>query len=166
MAIRGGLRFAGNDCRGCVGSRLLTLFFGELGGLLGLRILFDQLGGTQVKSWQVTDAGFDCLVVNGIGIQLPINPFGEAGLANAFDVARTGTVGETIEGVEDGFVGGKVGDRQAFENGILLWFFVFCGGSDCRVERRSGEQGEGEDCCHGGTRIQREAERTDVRNGL
>ena len=102
-----------NDCRGGIAARL-SLLFGFLLGLFLLGIIREKLLRRHFQRGICVEPRFDCFVVDGIWIELLIDPFCEAHLADALDVAGARAVGEAIQRVEDGFVGGKFGDRQAF----------------------------------------------------
>ena len=125
------LRIAGEDFGCSVGLclRLLLGFFlsqaCQFRGLLGLRILRDKCGGAEAKRGKRFETRFERIIVDGIWIQLLIDPFGEAQLLDALDFAGTRTVGEAIQGMEDGFIDAELGNGQTSENGIGFWLFVF-----------------------------------------
>jgi len=54
----------------------------------------------------------DQLVRNALGLELALDPGGQAHGPDALDVARTGTVGETVEDVENLPVGIEGGEGQ------------------------------------------------------
>ena len=80
------------------------------------RKFFEQLFRRHRQRWIALQALTQRLVVNGFGMQLLLDPFFQAHLADALDVSRARPVGQAIHGVKDGFVFGEFGDREfAFE---------------------------------------------------
>src|SRR6266568_3231647 len=95
--------------------RLLALefFFRQaclLRGLLGLRIFIDQFRRRHLQRRIVLKTRFHRLVINRVGIELLVDPLGQTHLPDALNVARPWPVGETVQGMENGFVGGELGD--------------------------------------------------------
>ncbi len=81
---------------------------------------------------KILQPGIQRFVLDRIGIQLLIDPFGQAHLLDAFEVAGPRSVRETVQRMKDRFVYAEVGNRQAFQNGILLGLFVLRGHSGAR----------------------------------
>ena len=70
------------------------------------------------------EASFDGGILNRFGIELLVDPFGQAHLPDALQVAGTRAVGQAIEGMQDGLVDGKFRDGQPFENRVLFRLFL------------------------------------------
>ena len=87
-------------------------------GLLRLRVFGEHCGAGHFPGREIREARFHGLVVEGIGIELLVNPLCEAELANAVKVAGTGAVGQAIQRVQNRFVGRELGDGQAFKRGV------------------------------------------------
>jgi len=64
--------------------------------LLGLRVFIYQFRGGHVQRRIVLQARFHGLVIDGVGIELLLDPLGESHLAHVLDVARTRAVSETV----------------------------------------------------------------------
>ncbi len=83
---------------------LLSVFFHAdsllLRGDLWARELLDQLGGRHLERRKIGEPRLHLRVIYGIGIELPVNPFGESDLANVFDVAGARPVPEAVEARE------------------------------------------------------------------
>ncbi len=93
--------------------RILILRFQFLlGGLLGIRILGQQLRCMHPQRRIDFQASFDGGVVYGIGIQLLVDPFRQTDLLDAFDVARARAIREAVKCVKNGFVGSEFRDRE------------------------------------------------------
>ena len=71
---------------------LLSLLF----RLLGLRVFIYQFCGGHVQRRIVLEASFHGLVIDGVGIELLLDPLGESHLAHVLDVARTRSIGEAV----------------------------------------------------------------------
>jgi hypothetical protein len=61
----------------------------------------EELGRGHAKGRIGSETTLDQLVRNALGLELALDPGGQAHGPDALDVARTGTVGETVEDVED-----------------------------------------------------------------
>ena len=87
-------------------------------------------------------ARFGGRVAHRIGIQLLLDPFRHADLLDPFDVAGARAVGQAVQCMKYGFVGGEFGYRKPLEDGILLGLFLG-GGSRWRVDSHRKESTEG-----------------------
>ncbi len=98
---------------------LFGLLFGDsllLGVLIGTRIFLEQLLRGHRERRIALQTLIQVGVIDRFGMELLLDPFFQAHLANSFDIARTRAVREAIHGVQDGFVFGELGDRElAFE---------------------------------------------------
>src|SRR5438874_1565345 len=63
--------------------------------------------------------------IDGVGIELLLNPLGQAHLPHALDVAWPRAVREAVQSMQNRFVRAQFGNRQAFQRRIrfLLLFF-------------------------------------------
>src|SRR6266705_891623 len=108
---------SGVSCRlGAALFRLLALefFFRQaclLRGLLGLRIFINQFRRRHLQRRIVLKTRFHCLVINRVGIELLVDPLGQTHLPDALNVARPWPVGQSVQGMKNGFVRGELGDR-------------------------------------------------------
>ena len=108
---------SGVSCRlGAALFRLLALefFFRQaclLRGLLGLRIFINQFRCRHLQRRIVLKTRLHRLVINRVGIELLVDPFGQTHLPDALHVARSWPVGQSVQGMKNGFVRGELGDR-------------------------------------------------------
>ena len=151
------LRVARNDACCCVGTRLLLLlllvFLGVrpacLAACFGCGYSAMSLSALRCRVGSALKAGIDDFVVDGIGIELLLNPLCQAHLLDPFEIAGSRTVGKTIQGMQNRLVNSELGDRQAFQNGILLFFLFRCsrvcnGSGECDVQARGKKKRERE----------------------
>ena len=92
--------------------------------LLRLRIFRNQFRGGHAQCRVILEPRFHGFVLDGVGIELLVNPFGQAHLTNTLDVARPGAVRQAVQGMQDRFVSAQFRDRQALERGVRLLLFV------------------------------------------
>ena len=102
--------------------------FGLLLRLLGLRIFLNQLRGGHSQRRIILQPSLYRLVVNGIGIELLLNPLCQPHLLDAFDVAGPRAVSQPVQRVQNRFVRAELRNWQSLERGILFRLFVFGGG--------------------------------------
>ena len=132
-----------DNCRGSVGTTLLRRLCLRLRGLffcrLGLRVIRYQLRGGHREGRIIFQPRLQGPVVDRIRIQLLVDPLRQPHLLDALDVAGTRSVGQPIQSVHDGLIGGEFGDRQALQRGIGLGLLRFV-----RGRRRSGSPQRGQ----------------------
>ena len=136
------LHIPSNLFRGCIASALflLRLCLRALLGLLlrwfGLRIFINQFRRGHPQRRIVRKARIQRAVIDGIWIELLLDPFGQPHLADALNLAWTRAVGQAVQRVQNRFVGAEFCNRQAFERRIVLGFLVL----RRRRIRRAGRQ--------------------------
>ena len=97
----------------------LVLLFsqaGLAGSLLRLREFFEQLRSGHGQRGEPLEPSLQRRVVEGIGIELLVDPFLKAYLADAFDVARSRAEAKAIEGMQDNLIFAQLGDGQALQD--------------------------------------------------
>jgi hypothetical protein len=98
-----------------------------LRGLLRRRKFIQQFLRRHFQRRILFEPRIERRIVNGLGVELFVDPFLEAHFSHGFDIAWTRAVRETIERVQNGFIFAEFGDRKLAFEGFAR--FGGCGGS-------------------------------------
>ncbi len=88
--------------------QLLPVLFlgipGCLGGLIRRGKLSKKVRGRHREGWIFFETLLQARIVDGFWMELLVNPFLEAHLADALDISGAGTIGQAIQCVKDGLI--------------------------------------------------------------